>query len=37
VSLDHFILRFTGVSSGVGGVGWVKIAGICRVATIYIM
>ena len=31
VSLDHFLLRFTGVAIGVGGAAWLNIAGICRV------
>ena len=31
VSLDHFVLRFTGVSFGVGGAVWMNIAVICRV------
>ena len=34
MSLDHFILRFTGVFCGVGGACWVNIADICRVLAI---
>ena len=34
MSLDHFVLWFTGVSCGEGGAIWVNIAGICRVLAI---
>ena len=34
MSLDHFKLRFTGMSSGVDGASWVNIACICRVLAI---
>ena len=35
VSLVHFVLRFTKVSSGVGGAIWLNISGICRVLAIF--
>ena len=31
MSLVHFVLRFTGVSSGVSGAIWQNISGIPRV------
>ena len=34
VSLVHFVLRFTNVSSGLSGAIWLNILGICSVLAI---